>query len=31
MTGNRWELPIVLITSAILFLSLWHLVAHILS
>jgi hypothetical protein len=31
MTDYRWELPLVLITSAAAFLSVWHFVALLLS
>jgi hypothetical protein len=30
MTSSRWEFPLVLVVSAIAFLSVWHFVAHFL-
>jgi hypothetical protein len=31
MTDNRWELPLVLIASAVAFLSVWHFLALLFS
>jgi hypothetical protein len=30
MTSNRWEFPLVLVVSAVAFLSVWHFLAHFL-